>query len=108
MGGSQEGMVLQGPPQGLPTNSPTSHCAATNLRATTSPTSRPLQLCRWIRQLAGWMVCWQEGLVLQDAWERMSWTDWMCHNIQAIRLSRWICQLAGRLVRGQEGLVLQK
>merc|ERR1712242_381251 len=72
---------------------------------------RPIQLCRWIRELAGWMECAQEGVVLQGSWKGLprSTGRWVCpcgDHLCAIRLQCRIRKLDGRVVRSQERLVL--
>jgi len=60
VGRRQAGVVLQNPP---------------HLRRpahTTTSSGRPLQLRRWICELAGWLVSAQERLVLQGTWQRLS------------------------------------
>merc|ERR1712066_661236 len=71
--------------------------------------SRPVQLSGWIRELAGRVVCCQEGVVLQGAWERLPKPGrWVRDFLGAIRLRCRLRQLDGRLVCAQEGLVLCK
>jgi len=65
-----------------------------------------LRLQRWIRQLAGGLVCPQEGLVLRSHGPRLPRRRWLRDDVGAVRLQRWLRQLEGRLVRCEEGLVL--
>lgn len=77
-----------------------------------SSASRPLQLRRWLRELVGGLVGWQEGVVLPCSWQGLPRTgQWMRTNWnhkRTLRLQRWFCQLDGRLERSEEGLVLQE
>jgi len=71
--------------------------------------SRPIQLSGWIRELAGRLVCGQEGVVLQGPWERLPKPGRRMRDfLGAIRLRCRLRQLDGRLVSAQEGLVLCK
>merc|ERR1712242_451559 len=72
---------------------------------------RPIQLCRWIRELAGWMECAQEGVVLQGSWKGLprSTGRWVCprgHHLCAIRLQRWLRKLDGGVECSKERMVL--
>jgi len=73
----------------------------------TAGTSGSLQLCGWLRELAGWLVSSQEDVVLSGSWERLPEPGWRVHDfLRAVRLRCWICQLDGGLVSPEEGLVL--
>jgi len=94
LGPSQTAVVLQNPSHLWPTD------------ASTCP-SRPLQLPGWLFQLAGWLVCSQEGVVLSGPWQGLPEPGWWLRDVErALRLRRWICQLDGWVVSGEEGLVL--
>jgi len=97
MGRWQAGVVLQNP---------------SHLRRAHESTCarRSIQLRRWIRKLAGRLVCGQKGVVLQSTWQRLPQQRWWLHHrwhhITTIRLCGRIRQLDGRLERGEESLVL--
>merc|ERR1711933_169572 len=45
----------------------------------------PFQLCRWFRQLGGWLECGKKGMVLRPSWEGMPTAGWrLCHLLGAI------------------------
>merc|ERR1719330_1700182 len=92
-------MVLPCASQRLSTNGTTHHANCTDC---TSASSRPLQLCRWLCELAGGMECREKELVLSCAWKRVPRTDWMRNNIKAVRLSCRVCKLDGRLVSSKK------
>merc|ERR1739848_914782 len=73
---------------------------------------RSLQLCRWVCELGGRMVCRQERMVLQGAWQGLCQSAGRmrhgCDYICTIRLRSWICQLDGWMVDRQEGMVLHE
>jgi len=53
----------------------------------TAGSSGSLQLRRWFRELAGRLVCPQEGVVLSGPWQRLPKPRWrMRHVVRAIRL----------------------
>jgi len=95
LGGEQAAVVLQFP----------SHLRAAN-RTTSS--SRSLQLRGWFRQLAGGLVSAEEGMVLQDSWQGLPWSDWrwVRHIFGALRLQCRFRQLDAGLVRREESMVL--
>jgi len=69
--------------------------------------SRPIQLSGWIRELAGRMVCGQEGVVLQGSWKGLPKSGRrLCDLFRALRLRCRLCQLDARLVSREEGPVL--
>lgn len=122
MAACQERVVLQNSPQGLPyhcttyrdiasdiaTNRLRHSSSSDNASHSTTSTGRPLQLRRWVCELAGRLVCGEKGLVLPSSWKglpRQRWW-WLRNYIEAIRLPSWIRQLAGRMVSRQESLVL--
>merc|ERR1712154_296589 len=71
---------------------------------------RSLQLRRRIRQLGGWLVCWEKRVVLQGPWEGLPRPrSWMCacgHDQPTLRLQCGLRKLDGRVERTQKGLVL--
>jgi len=86
LGSGQEGLVLPDSSQRLPADgaAATANHAATSANyastaadhATTtanraSEARRPIQLCRWFCELAGWVVGPKEGVVLQGSRERV-------------------------------------
>jgi len=95
-------MVLPRPSSWLPAYSATSGDAD---RAT--ETCRPLQLRGWLRELDGWVVCGQEGMVLQSAWQGLPpCSGRVCNHIFALRLRCWVCELDVWVVGRQESMVL--
>lgn len=114
----QEGVVLPSSPPWMPTNAAaaqahraTSHASLAASDANSATCSRrPLQLCRWVCQLASWLERAKERVVLQGPrqglpqsgrWMRPSW-----YHKSTLRLQRWIRKLDGRLERSEEELVL--
>jgi hypothetical protein len=103
-------MVLPRPSSWLPAYSATggdsADCAACDADHATE-TCRPLQLRRWLRELDGWVVCGQEGVVLQGAWQglppcgRRLW-----NRIFALRLRCWVRKLDVWVVGREESMVL--
>jgi len=118
--------VLQSPPSRMPT-----HGAATSTDLATSAANLatsaanlatsdannatrpggPIQLCRWIRELAGWVECAEKRVVLQGSWKGLprSTGRWVCpcgDHLCAIRLQCWIRKLDGGVVSSQERMVL--
>jgi len=76
VGSRQEGLVLQGASSRMPTADLAASAADLATSDADSPTCarRPLQLRRWIRELAGRLVGGQEGLVLSRAWQGLPWS----------------------------------
>jgi hypothetical protein len=103
-------MVLPRPSSWLPTystaTSGAANCTACDADRATK-TCRPLQLRRRLRELDGRVVCGQEGLVLQGAWQglpgggRRLWD-----RIVALRLQCWVRELDVWVVGRQESMVL--
>merc|ERR1712060_900080 len=87
-----EGVVLQG---------------AQHLRTANAASSSrgPIQLRRWVRQLAGRLVRAEEGLVLRTPWQGLPWSgQWLRadrHHLPSLRLDRW-------LERPEEAVVLRE
>jgi len=75
--------------------------------AAASP-GRPLQLCRWLRQLASWLERTKKGVVLSRAWKGLPESRWRLRDRRfgTIRLQRRVCELDGWLVSSKESLVL--
>jgi len=114
----QEVVVLHAPPRRMPSNRSANADAGADAGAHRASTAcRPIQLCGWLRQLGGGMVCGQEGVVLQGAWQRMPRAGSpsagsrlrACRTRRcSLRLQCRICQLDGGMECTQEGLVLQE
>jgi len=115
---SEEGVVLQEFRQGLP-NSATdavakaaavggsahpSRAAAAAVGAAPvdlipssgipSSSAAELRLQCWLLELGCWLVCGQEGLLLQAQWQGVPDEHWMLHDIGTVRLLSWIRELA--------------
>merc|ERR1712190_202371 len=99
---------------------PTAHCTTraasdasshASVASARSP-SRPIQLRGWLLQLAGWVECRQEGVVLSCAWQRMPQLWWWLrpnwNDLSSVRLQRGFRKLAAGLECGKEGVVLHK
>merc|ERR1712129_620048 len=71
-----------------------------------SQACRPVQLCGWLCELGGGLVCGKEGMVLQSPWQGLPRSSWWVCDCSSLRLQRWLRQLDGRLVCGEEGMVL--
>jgi len=81
---------------------PTAADLAASAANRSSEARRPIQLRRWFRELAGWMVCPEEGMVLQGSWEGLPQPGrrWMYDIVRAIRLQCRVRKLDARLVGG--------
>jgi len=68
---------------------------------------RPIQLRRWLCELAGGLVSSEEGVVLPGPRKGVPQPGrWVRNIFGALRLQCWIRQLAGGLVHPEEGVVL--
>jgi len=110
----QAGLVLSYSPQGVPTNSPATHPTpahhsnlATSAANCASTTCRSIQLCGWLRKLAGRLVGAEEGVVLSRPWQGLPEPGWWMRDvIGAVRLQCRVLELDGRLVSGEKSMVL--
>lgn len=78
MGWIQEGVLLPRPPPWLPNDQAHAHPnyathAHPNYATRTTRPSGPIQLRRWLCQLAGRLVSRQKGMVLQGSWQGLPW-----------------------------------
>merc|ERR1712008_187271 len=51
----------------------------------------------WLRQLGGWMVCGQEGVVLQGTWD--GFANWVVG--WSVGKKEWCCRVHGKGCPGQ-------